>query len=152
MWCSCVYWSIWRLLGSVSRAAALRLSKAQMKVSRALALFFSSLPTLSHHLSASLSLCPPSSVSLPSPINPSGLLCSGDSDRSIRGTEGFYQLAAEQHCCAGEFGSLRKMSAERGVMMGQEEKLEGGGRVKKRRKGRDIRGDNKKKIQSRGSV
>lgn len=30
--------------------------------------------------------------------------------------------------------------------MGQEEKLEGGGRVKKRRKGRDIRADNKKKI------
>ncbi|TNN85029.1 Cadherin-13 [Liparis tanakae] len=51
------------------------------------------------------------------------------------------------HCCAGEFGSLRKMSAERGVMMGQVEEVEGS---KEQEKGRDMRGDSRKKIESQG--
>lgn len=53
MWCSCVYWTIWQLLGSVSRAAALRLSKAQMKVSGALA-HFAFFLFASHSVSSSL--------------------------------------------------------------------------------------------------
>lgn len=56
MWCCCVYWTIWRLLGSVSRAAALRLSKAQMKVSRALA-HFAFFLFASHSVSSSLCVC-----------------------------------------------------------------------------------------------